>query len=80
MYLNNFFQPTVCLQQQNFENTLVEVDSLHLYASFGTFCIQIGHWLFSFEDNDLLMFKHYSKAECGSNDWKIWTQKLPKEA
>ena len=34
-----------------FENTLIEVGSLHLYGSFGTFCVQIGqflevHWVF----------------------------------
>ena len=35
---------------------------------------------FSFENNDLYMFQHSSKAHCDSNDWTIWTQKVPKEA
>ena len=35
-------QPTVHVQQNTFEKTLIEVGSSHLYASFGTFCVQIG--------------------------------------
>ena len=35
---------------------------------------------FSFENDDLSMFKCWSsKAHCASNDWLIWTQKVPKE-
>ena len=30
------------MQQNIFEKTIVEVDSLHIYASFGTFNVQIG--------------------------------------
>ena len=30
------------VQQNIFEKTLIEVGSSHLYASFGTFCVQIG--------------------------------------
>ena len=30
------------IQQNIFGKTLIEVCSLHLYASFGTFCVQIG--------------------------------------
>ena len=34
--------PTVHLQQNFFEKTPLEVGSSHIYASFGTFCVQIG--------------------------------------
>ena len=37
-----FFQPTVCLLLDIFEQTLIEVGSLHLYASFDIFYVQIG--------------------------------------
>ena len=37
MYVLNKF-----LQQNIFEKTLMEDGSSHLYASFGTFCVQIG--------------------------------------
>ena len=51
MYWTNFRQPTAHVQQNIFVKTLVEACSLHLYASFGTFCIQIGQlfapqWVF----------------------------------
>ena len=51
MYWTNFRQPTAHLQQNIFGKTLIEVCSLHLYASFGTFCVQIGQlfaaqWVF----------------------------------
>ena len=42
MYWTNFWQPTVCVQQNVLEKTLIEVCSPHLYTSFGTFCVQIG--------------------------------------
>ena len=42
MYWTNFYQPTVRVQLNVFEQTLIEVGSLNLYASFGTFCVQIG--------------------------------------
>ena len=42
MYVTNFWPPTVHIQQNVFEKTLIEVFSSHLYASFGTFCGQIG--------------------------------------
>ena len=42
MYWTNSCQPTVRIQQNIFEQTLIEVGNLHLYASFGTFCVQIG--------------------------------------
>ena len=41
MYWTNFWKPTVHVQQNIFEKTLLEVGSSHLYASFGTFCVQI---------------------------------------
>ena len=42
MYWTNFRQPTAHVQQNILGKTLIEVCSLHLYASFGTFCVQIG--------------------------------------
>ena len=38
----NFCQPIVRLQQNIFEQTLIEVGSLNIYTSFGTFWVQIG--------------------------------------
>ena len=38
----NFWQPTVYVQQNIFEKTLIKIGSSHLYASFGEFCVQIG--------------------------------------
>ena len=35
---------------------------------------------FSFENAHLTIFKHFSKINCASNNWSIWTQKVPKEA
>ena len=45
MYWTNSWQPTVHVQQTIFEKSLIEVGSSHLYASFGTFCVQIGRLL-----------------------------------
>ena len=45
MYCTNFRQPTAHVQLNIFGKTLIEVYSLHLYASFGTFCVQIGQLL-----------------------------------
>ena len=42
MYWTNFCQPTNRVKQNIFEQTLIKDVSLSLYASFGTFCIQIG--------------------------------------
>ena len=42
MYWPNFWQPTNDVQQNIFEKSLIEVCSTHLYASFDTFCVQIG--------------------------------------
>ena len=51
MYWTNIRQPTVHVQQNIFGKTLIEVCSPHLYASYGTFCVQIGQlvtaqWVF----------------------------------
>ena len=40
----NFWQPTILVQQNIFIKTLIEFVSLHIYASFGTFCVQIGQF------------------------------------
>ena len=42
MYWKNIWQPTGLVQQNIFEKTLKEIDCSHFYASFGTFCVQIG--------------------------------------
>ena len=53
MYWTNFWQPIIHIysQQNIFENTLLKIYSPHLYASFDTFCVQIGQsfeaqWVF----------------------------------
>ena len=53
MHWTKFCQPTVRVRQNTFYQTLKEIGSLHLYASFGTFCIQIGQLFksqWAFED------------------------------
>ena len=50
-YWANFWKPTVHVQQNIFEKSFIEVGSSHLYASFGTFCVQIdqlfeAQWVF----------------------------------
>ena len=42
MYWTNFWQPTIYVQQNIFDKSLLKLCSIHLYASFGTFCVQIG--------------------------------------
>ena len=42
MYWTNFWPPTVHIQKNIFENTLIEVCSSYIYASCDTFCVQIG--------------------------------------
>ena len=42
MYWTNFWQPTIHAPQNIWEKTVIEVGSPQLYASFGTFCAQIG--------------------------------------
>ena len=51
MYWMNFCQLTAHTQQNIFGKTFIEVRSLHLYASFGTFYAKIGllfeaEWVF----------------------------------
>ena len=51
LYWANFWQPTIHVQQKVSEKTLKEVLILYLYASFGTFSVQIGQlfeaqWIF----------------------------------
>ena len=50
-YVMNEFVTVMYIQQNVFEKTLIEVCILHLYASFGSFCVQIGQlfetqWVF----------------------------------
>ena len=45
MYWTNFWQLTFHVQQKKFEKTLIKVESSHLCASFGIFCVQIGKLL-----------------------------------
>ena len=45
MYWTHFSQPTLHLQQNIFEEALAEVGSSHLYAYFGTFCVEIGKFV-----------------------------------
>ena len=42
MCSTNFCQPIVRVQKNTLEQTLIEVGWLNLYASFGTFYVQIG--------------------------------------
>ena len=41
-YLQNEFLTADHVQQNVFEKTLIKAGSSHLYASVGTFCVQIG--------------------------------------
>ena len=91
MYWTNFWQPLVQVQQNIFEKTVIEVYSSHLYASFGTFYVQIGQlfeaqWDFklSEEIEDIFLrkqriYEHFSKTHCVSNNWPICTQKSQKK-
>ena len=45
MCWTNIWQPTVRVQQTIFENSFIKIYSSHLYASFGTFWVQIGELL-----------------------------------
>ena len=51
MHGTNFWQANVHVEQNIFQKNLIEICSPHLYASFGTFCVQIGQlfaakWVF----------------------------------
>ena len=75
------------------KKTPIEVDSSHLYASFGTFCVQIGQflealWVFEkylktvkslfLKENDV-DFEFFRKVKISLNNRPIWTQKVPKD-
>ena len=69
-------RPTVRVQHNIIEETLIEVYRSHLRASFGTFCVHIlVNYLkaatFSFKNwlpiCRCSLFKHSSKARCASN-------------
>ena len=92
MYFTNFWQPTVHVQQNIFEKTLIKACSPHLYASFCTFCLQIcqsyaAQWVFK-QSEEFRNRRHFpsiraiftSKTHCASNNRLIWTQKVQKEA
>ena len=96
-YWPNFQPPNAHVQQNIFVKTPIEVCSLHLYASFGSFCVQFGkyftaQWVFEHSEEMrnrrhfpsmttiCWLLKHISKTHCASNNWPIWTQKVPKEA
>ena len=87
MYWTNFWQPTVPLQQSIFEKTLLKDCRSHVYASFDTFCVQIGQlfdtqWVFDFFLKTVKsLFSKSLKSHCDLNNFlPIWTQKLPIEA
>ena len=63
-------------------SVLILLNRQHLYASFGTFCFQIGQlfqaqWVF---EESLKSDKEYLTTHCASKDELIQTQKVPKEA
>ena len=60
MYWTNFWQPTVYVPQNIFEKPLIEVGSLHIYASFGTFCVQISQL---FEASTESLWKMYENGK-----------------
>ena len=45
MFWTILWPSTIHEQQNIFEKVPVKVGSSYLYASFGTFCVQIGQWL-----------------------------------
>ena len=44
MYWTHSWRQTVHLHKYVFKKTFIKVGSSHLYASFGTFCVQIGQF------------------------------------
>ena len=77
MYWTNFWQPTDHIQLNIFEKTLIEIGSSHLYASFGTFCVQIGQffeaqWVF---ENCLKTVKSlFSKENVVNFEISLWLE------
>ena len=47
MFWTNFWQPTIHVQENIFEKTLLEVGSWYLYTSFGTLYVQIGQLFYA---------------------------------
>jgi len=93
MFWTNFWQPTVHIQQTIFEKTPIEVFYSYLYASFGTFCVQIGQffkaqWVFEacFRKSTNCCYRRkmspmFKDSLCSdSNNRPIWKQNMPKEA
>ena len=89
MYWTSFWQPTVHVQLNIFEKTVIEVRSSYLYASFGTFYVQMSQLFqaqYDFklseesEIDDIFLrkkrFDHLSKNHCASNYWAIGTHKV----
>ena len=94
LYYTNFWQPTVQVQQNIFEKTLIEVYSSYTYACFLAFFAskilnysrhseisnfrKISTLKTSSFENSDLAF---SNTHCASNAWlTVWTQKVVKEA
>ena len=88
MYWTNFWQPTVHVHQNIFEKTLIEVGSSRLYASFGSFCVQIGQlfeahsaqWDFKLSEEfeiDVIFHRKqwFYRFQTFSKD-SLWLQKL----
>ena len=64
MYWTIFCQPTNRGKQNIFELTLIKDVSLSLYASFGTFCVQIGQ----------LFESQWAFEECLNIDKSLFSQ------
>ena len=89
MYWINFWLPTVHAPQNIFSKTLIEIGTSHIYASFCTFCVQIGQlfgalWvfvkcmktvksLFSKENEVDFEFFRKFKVYYASTNKPIWT-------
>ena len=89
MNWTNFWHPTVHVLQYLFEKNLIKVGRLHLHASFGTFlrtnrpivCGTVSLWRI-LEHRQIVVSNSFecSKTRYASNNWPIWTKKVPKEA
>ena len=60
MYWTIICQPTVCVHQNIFEKTQIEIGSYHLHASFGTFSVEIDELL-----EAQWVFEHSKEFEIG---------------
>ena len=82
MHWTNFWQPTVCVQQNIFEKLWLKL-VVHIYTLLlAPFAFKLVNCLRHNEtyERDLSFFKHTSKTHWDSNNWPIWPQKIPKEA